>query len=82
MKNSTDFLGDNLRRLRKAKKISQTELARRVKISRVGYRNIECYGAIPKADTFMRLAEALGVGLDDLVRPVRELRGVRFCGKS
>lgn len=76
------ILGGNLRRLRQGKKVSQAEIAERAGLSRVGYRNIETGAATPKADTLMRLARALNVGLDDLVRPVRELRAVRFRARK
>ncbi len=75
-------LAENLRRLRQARNLSQAALAEQAGLSRVGYRNIETGRAIPKADTFARLASALGVGLDDLVRPVRRLSSVRFRARK
>ena len=77
-----DVLGENLRRLRQAKKLSQGDLASRAGLSRVGYRNIETGTAVPKADTVARLAAALEVGLDDLVRPVEKLTAVRFRARK
>lgn len=77
-----DVLGENLRRLRQAKKLSQAELASRAGLSRVGYRNIEMGAAVPKADTLARLAASLEVGLDDLVRPVEKLSAVRFRARK
>lgn len=79
---SLAVLGDNLRRHRQAKKLSQAELARQAGLSRVGYRNIETGGAAPRADTLARLAAALRVGLDDLVRPVSKLESVRFRARK
>ncbi len=76
------ILGANLRRLRQAKKISQTKLAEAAGLSRVGYRNIETGGTTPKPDTLMRLASALDVALKDLVRPVRKLSAVRFRARK
>lgn len=75
-------LGENLRRLRQAQKLSQTELAKQARLSRVGYRNIESGSASPKADTLARLANCLGVGLDDLLRPVARLQSVRFRARK
>lgn len=77
-----DVLGENLRRLRQARKLSQGDLASRAGLSRVGYRNIETGTAVPKADTLARLAAALEVGLDDLVRPVEKLTAVRFRARK
>jgi len=79
---SAVILGSNLRRLRQAQKLSQAEIAKRSELSRVGYRNIETGATIPKADTLMRLAKALGVSLEELVRPARELSAVRFRARK
>ncbi len=70
--------GANLLRLRTGKGLSQASLAERASISRVGYRNIETGASIPKADTLARLAAALDVGLEELVRPTPSLTAVRF----
>ncbi len=58
--------------------MSQADLATRSGLSRVGYRNIETGEARPKANTLMRLARELGVGLEDLIRPTKKLSTVRF----
>lgn len=80
--NGTDpkraVLAENLRRLRTARKLSQGTLADRANLSRVGYRNIETGAAEPKPETLARLARALDVSLEDLVRPIRRLESVRF----
>jgi Zn-dependent peptidase ImmA (M78 family)/transcriptional regulator with XRE-family HTH domain/predicted HTH domain antitoxin len=68
----------NLRRLRAAKGMSQADLADSAGLSRVGYRNIESGTAAPRVDSLLRIATALDVRLDELVSPVRLLRGVRF----
>ena len=75
-------LGQNLRRLRQGRKLSQAELAHRAGISRVAYRNIEMGDSVPRADTLARLAASLQVGLDELVRPVRMLSSVRFRARK
>lgn len=79
---SLDVLGENLRRLRQARKLSQAELATRAGLSRVGYRNIETGHSTPKADTLAKLAASLGVGLGDLVRPTKKLSSVRFRARK
>lgn len=71
-------LSANLRRIRAAKGKSQVELAEAAGLSRPGYRNIEGGSTAPRVDTLMRIADALGVRLEALVAPVRELRTVRF----
>jgi Zn-dependent peptidase ImmA (M78 family)/DNA-binding XRE family transcriptional regulator len=68
----------NLRRIRSAKGMSQGDLADAAELSRVGYRNIESGASAPRVDTLMRVAKALGVGLEELVAPVRTLQKVRF----
>lgn len=71
-------LSQNLLRLRTAKGLSQAHLADAAELSRVGYRNIETGATAPRVDTLMRLAAALDVRLEELLAPVRTLRGVRF----
>ena len=71
-------LSANLRRLRMAKGMSQGDLADAAELSRVGYRNMESGAAAPRVDSLLRVAAALDVRLEDLLVPVRSLRGVRF----
>lgn len=72
-------LSQNLRRLRQAKKLSQTELAARASLTRFAYRKIESGGASPNVDTLLRIAGILEVRLQELLTPVRSLKAVRFC---
>jgi Zn-dependent peptidase ImmA (M78 family)/DNA-binding XRE family transcriptional regulator len=72
------ILGHNLRRLRHANGLKQGQMAERAKLSRVAYANIESGASTPRVDTLLRVAEALGVTLQDLVTPVRVLKMVRF----
>jgi Zn-dependent peptidase ImmA (M78 family)/transcriptional regulator with XRE-family HTH domain len=80
MNNYAEVLATNLRRLRKARGLSQKELARLAGLSVTGYRNLENLRlpSEPKVSTLMRIAEGLGVGLEDLLRPVPVLHAVRF----
>jgi transcriptional regulator with XRE-family HTH domain len=57
---------------------SQAELAEKSGLSRQAYRNLETGQSEPRTRTLMAIATALGVGVEDLLRPTRELRGVRF----
>jgi Zn-dependent peptidase ImmA (M78 family)/transcriptional regulator with XRE-family HTH domain len=71
-------LGENLRRIRTAKGMSQGELADAAQLSRVGYRSIEAGAAAPRVDSLMRVAAALEVPVAQLLAPVRALTAVRF----
>lgn len=71
-------LSHNLRRLREAKKLSQADVAERAQLSRVAYGQIESGAAKPRVETLMRIAEAFGVRLQDLLSERRPLRSVRF----
>lgn len=68
----------NLARLRLMRGFSQVELAEKSGLSRQAYRNLETGQSEPRTRTLMAVAAALGVGVDELLRPVRELHGVRF----
>lgn len=72
------LLSSNLKRLRVAAKKSQGEVADAAGLSRVGYRNIESGESVPRVDTLARIAAALGVRVEDLLVPVRDLSQVRF----
>ena len=72
------ILSTNLRRLRTASGKSQGELAELSGLSRVGYRRIEAGEVAPRVDSLVRVAEALGVGLEQLLAPARVLSHVRF----
>jgi len=74
----TKIIGANLRRIREAKDMSQSEVAELAGISRVAYRNIENGIAIPKVSTLQNIALGVGVKLQDLFVPVRTLKKVRF----
>lgn len=75
---SLDTLGANLRRLRTARKLSQGDLAEQAGLSREGYRRMEEGLVEPRVDSVLRLARALEVRPEELLKPVRELKAVRF----
>jgi len=63
------MIGDNLRRLRKKKGISQEKLARRADISLNTLTKIESgFAKKPTIQTVVKLAKALEVSLDELVK--------------
>jgi Zn-dependent peptidase ImmA (M78 family)/transcriptional regulator with XRE-family HTH domain len=72
------IIAGNLVRLRKAKKLTQLEVAEAAGISRVGYRKIEKSETLPRVSTLKAIAEALSVNISELVSPIRELSHVRF----
>lgn len=72
------FLSMNLLRVRSAKGLSQAQVADSAGLSRVGYRNMESGASAPRVDSLMRVAAALGVGMAELLAPVRTLTAVRF----
>jgi len=73
-----EAIGQNLRRLRSAKDLTQAQLADAAGLSRPGYRAIENGESVPRADSLQALADALDVGIETLVQPVRKLRATRF----
>ena len=69
---------ENLARLRLDRQSTQRQLAGRAGLSRAAVGRIERGLVTPRTETLEALASALGVGLGDLVLPVRPLRSVRF----
>ena len=69
---------ENLARLRLGREWTQRRLAERAGLSRAAVGRIERGRVTPRTETLEALASALGVGLGDLVLPVRPLRSVRF----
>ncbi len=74
----TEAIAANLRRLRAAKGLTQERVADSAGISKAAYRNLEGQKSLPRVDTLHQLAEALEVGIQELVTPTPELRRVRF----
>jgi Zn-dependent peptidase ImmA (M78 family)/DNA-binding XRE family transcriptional regulator len=75
---SYEAIGANVRRIRKAKGLSQKSLAESAELSVAGLRNIESRRSVPRVDTLTAISAALEVPLQALVAPVPELRAVRF----
>ena len=71
-------LSANLRRLRISSGKSQAEIAETAELSRFGYRAIETGAVVPRVDSLSRIAQALGVGVDDLLAPAHRFKAVRF----
>ncbi|MDR1870792.1 MAG: XRE family transcriptional regulator [Deltaproteobacteria bacterium] len=75
---SLRILAKNVRRLRTAKRLSQSALADEAGLSLPAIRSLELAKQDPQSRTIQAIAKALDVKLHELFQPVRELRTVRF----
>jgi Zn-dependent peptidase ImmA (M78 family)/transcriptional regulator with XRE-family HTH domain len=74
-------LGENVRRLRQARRMTQSNLAGQATVSLPALRNIESGKVIPKVDTLQAIAAALDSSVLELLKPVHILKYVRFRAK-
>src|SRR6056297_3952227 len=82
MTTHTAAIGANVRRLRAAKGMNQTQLAEKASLSRPALRKIENDESLPQASTLQKLAKALGVSLQELVEPAPTIDNVRFRARK
>jgi Zn-dependent peptidase ImmA (M78 family)/DNA-binding XRE family transcriptional regulator len=75
---SLQILAQNVRRLRTAKRFSQSALAEAAGLSLPAIKNLELAKNEPRMRTVQAIAKALNVRLEELFLPVRELKTVRF----
>jgi len=68
MRSEASKLGKNLKRIRLAKGITQGDIVRKLRVGRGFISNIENGKANPTLSTIAKLAEALDVKLDKLVK--------------
>lgn len=68
MSNEAKKLGDNLKRIRTEKGFSQTDIAKSLGVSRGFVSNIENGKRNPTLSTITRLASAVGVTTDELLK--------------
>lgn len=68
MKSESEKLGNNLKRIRTEKDISQGDIARELKVSRSFISNIENGKTNPTLATIAKLAKAVGVPTDQLMK--------------
>lgn len=68
MPNEAKKLGDNLKRIRTEKGLSQTDIAKSLGVSRGFVSNIENGKRNPTLSTITRLASAVGVTTDELLK--------------
>ena len=68
MKSESEKLGRNLKHIRTTKGISQGDIARSLEVSRGFVSNIENGKTNPTLSTISKLANALGVSVDKLLK--------------
>ena len=73
-----DSLPLNLRRIRKARGMSQRKLADMAGISQPAIAKLEHGKSVPNVDTLRKIAHALQVDILKLIAPIKTLSGVRF----
>jgi len=61
-------LGQNMKRIRAKKKMSQGDIARALEVDRGYISNIESGNKNPTLATIQKLADALGVSADELLK--------------
>lgn len=68
MKNESEKLGSNLKRIRTQKGISQGDIGRELKVSRGFISTIENGKTNPTLSTIAKLAKVLDVSVDELLK--------------
>lgn len=68
MKDEAEKLGNNLKRIRTEKNISQGDIARELGVSRGFVSNLENGKTNPTLATISSVADALGVSADELLK--------------
>lgn len=71
-------LSYNLKRLRIMRRLSMNKIAEEAGISRVAYSNIENGKAEPRVSNLQKIADVLGVGIQELVASIPNLPSLRF----
>lgn len=61
-------LGQNLKKIRTKKGISQGDISRKLNMDRGYISNVENGKKNPTLNTLEKIADALGVGIDDLIK--------------
>lgn len=79
---STNPIAINLRRLRSSRGLTQDDLAKKAKLSRIAYSNVENGKASPRVNNLQQIADVLDVGIQELVTPVPTISSLRFRSKK
>jgi len=66
--NSAKKLGDNIKRIRLAKDMTQGDLCRKLEVDRAYMSNIESGKKNPTLSTITNIAKALNVSVDELLK--------------
>jgi len=66
--NSAKKLGANMKRIRKAKQMTQGDICRKLGVDRSYVSNVESGNKNPTLSTITKLAKALGVSVDELLK--------------
>jgi transcriptional regulator with XRE-family HTH domain len=66
-KTDTEVIGDNIRRIREDKRLSQKELAAAIDVAPTQYSRVETGKVMPALKTLIKITKILQVTLDDLV---------------
>ncbi len=68
MKDEAQKLGENLKRIRTEKGISQGDIARALEVDKSFVSNIENGKTTPTLATIVKIAKAIGVSVDELLK--------------
>ena len=68
MSNPAKKLGENIRRIRLAKDMTQGDLCRKLELDRSYMSNVESGKKNPTLSTITNIAKALGVSIDELLK--------------
>ena len=66
--NSAKKLGENMKKIRLAKGMTQGDICRKLEVDRAYISNIESGNKNPTLSTITNLAKALGVSIDELLK--------------
>jgi transcriptional regulator with XRE-family HTH domain len=75
-------IGENIKRIRTAKKLSQKEVISVANLDSAQYSRIENSKTDPTVTTLEKIAKALGVSLSDLFASTDELKEINSYDKS
>lgn len=71
-------ISENIKRIRIAKELKQSDIIKKTGLSRQAYINIETGKADPKSTNLIAIANALSVKVQDLLREPQKLSSLRF----
>ncbi len=66
--NNSKKLGQNMKKIRLAKQMSQGDICRKLGVDRAYISNVESGNKNPTLSTITKLAKALGVSVDELLK--------------